>query len=170
MNFESKSLSNSNVEYVKGYQKQKLINKQHEFKLKKLSLINDKFGRVFASLECNAKRSLNVKSHIFNYCKMFDLSNNQSLNELQKKAFVQTQIFNLAYEDYVKKYNYYNAPENINILDIITILKKWILHIPKDHKIMYQGMINIISSLNNDVFDNKFKSYSDKYKNAKLES
>ena len=57
---------------------------------------------------------------------MFDLSNNQSLNELQKKAFVQTQIFNLAYEDYVKKYNYYNAPENINILDIITILKKWI--------------------------------------------
>ena len=100
---------------------------------------------------------------------MFDLSNNQSLNELQKKAFVQTQIFNLAYEDYVKKYNYYNAPENINILDIITILKKWILHIPKDHKIMYQGMINIISSLNNDVFDNKFKSYSDKYKNAKLE-
>ena len=50
MNFESKSLSNSIVEYVKGYQKQKLINKQHEFKLKKISLINDKFGRVFAIL------------------------------------------------------------------------------------------------------------------------
>jgi hypothetical protein len=54
-------------------------------------------------------------------------------------------------------------------LDIITILKKWISHILKDHKIMYQRMINIISSLNNGVFDNKFKSYSDKYKNAKLE-
>jgi len=54
-------------------------------------------------------------------------------------------------------------------LDIITILKKWILHIPKDHKIMYQGMINIISSLNNSVFDQKYKSYSEQCKNAKMD-
>jgi len=168
MNIESESLSN-NVEYVEGIQKQELINKQDVIQAQELALLNDNFGRALASLECYANRFSNEKSHIFDYYNMFDLGNKQSLNELQKKAFVQTQIFNLAYEDYVKKYNYYKPPENIEILDIVNILKKWMLHIPKDHKVMYQGMINIISSLNNSYFNNKFKSYAEKYKNAKLD-
>lgn len=42
-------------------------------------------------------------------------------------------------------------------------------NVPEDKKFMYQGMINIFSSSNNKEFDEKFKSYSEKCKNAKMD-
>ena len=35
---------------------------------------------------------------------MFNLGYNQQLEELQKNAFVQTQLFKLSYDDYIKNY------------------------------------------------------------------
>ena len=106
---------------------------------------------------------------MFGYYDMFNYGNTQDLIELQKKAFVQTQIFNLAYENYRKKYKSYTVPENIDILTIINLLKTWMYYVPQEQKLMYQGMINIISSLKNTDFETKFKSYSEQYKNAKMD-
>ena len=105
---------------------------------------------------------------MFGYYDMFNYGNTQDLIELQKKAFVQTQIFNLAYEDYVKKYEKYDVPENISILEIKNVLNNWIQFVPDEHKIMYRGMLNTINSLNNDEFGNQFKLYTEQYKNATL--
>lgn len=42
-------------------------------------------------------------------------------------------------------------------------------YMPQEKKFMYQWMINIIGSLNNKVFDEKFKSYKEQCKNAKMD-
>ena len=122
------------------------------------------------SLECFANRySGQIISNVFGYYDMFNLGNTQDLVELQKKAFLQTQIFKLAYEDYVRNYGKYDVPENINIEEIKSLLRKWVEKIPNEFKIMYQGMLNTISSLNNDTFNQQFKSYSEQAKNAKMD-
>ena len=41
--------------------------------------------------------------------------------------------------------------------------------VPQEQKFIYQGMIDIISSLKNTEFENKFKSYSEQYKNVKMD-
>ena len=154
----------------KQYQKQQLISKQKVIQAQELALLNDNFGRALASLECYANRySKKQLSNIFNYYDMFNLGKTQDLDELQKKAFVQTQIFNLSYEDYIKKYENYNVPENINILEIKNLVNTWMNNVPDEHKLMYQGMINIISSSNNIIFEDKFKSYSEQCKDAKMD-
>ena len=148
---------------------QKYINKQEVIQAQELALLNDNFGRALASLECFANRfSGKNLSNMFGYYDMFNYGNTQDLIELQKKAFVQTQIFNLAYEDYVKKYEKYDVPENISILEIKNVLNNWIQFVPDEHKIMYRGMLNTINSLNNDEFGNQFKLYTEQYKNATL--
>ena len=147
-----------------------LIDKKAVVQNQDLALLNDNFGRALASLECFANRySGKCISKAFDYYNMFNFGNTQDLLELEKKAFIQIQIFKLAYEDYVKKYHYYNIPENLNFMEIINLIKKWMDYIPGEKKFMYQGMINIISSLNNSVFDQKYKSYSEQCKNAKMD-
>ena len=100
---------------------------------------------------------------------MFNLGANQDLGELQKKAFLQTQIFRLAYEDYIRKYKNYDFPENIDIMTIKNLLAAWMHNVPKEQKVMYQGMLNAISSLKNTTFDKKFKNYSEQAKHAKMD-
>ena len=154
----------------KQFQQQVLVNKQKVIQAQELALLNDNFGRALASLECFANRySGNNISNVFGYYDMFNLGNTQDLNELQKKAFLQTQIFKLAYEDYVRNYGKYDIPENINIEEIKTLLKKWVENVPNEFKIMYQGMFNTISSLNNDFFNQKFESYTEQAKSAKMD-
>lgn len=101
---------------------------------------------------------------------MFNLGKTQDLNELQKKGFFHIQIFRLAYDDYITKYEKYNMPENYSLLEVINLVKKWMDNVPDDKKFMYQGMINLFTSSNNKEFDEKFKSYSEKCKNAKMDS
>lgn len=147
-----------------------LVNKQSVIQAQDLALLNDNFGRALASLECYANRySGKNLSKIFDYYNMFNLGNTQNLKELEKKALIQIQIFKLAYEDYVNKYNFYNVPENINIGEIISLIKQWKNYISKDKEFMYQGMINIISSLNNNAFEQNYKSYSEQCKDAKMD-
>ena len=167
---------NSNNEFIHNnnnqeqFQQQVLVNKQQVIQAQELALLNDNFGRALASLECFANRySGQIISNVFGYYDMFNLGNTQDLVELQKKAFLQTQIFKLAYEDYVRNYGKYDVPENINIEEIKSLLRKWVEKIPNEFKIMYQGMLSTISSLNNDTFNQQFKSYSEQAKNAKMD-
>ena len=154
----------------KQFQQQVLVNKQKVIQAQELALLNDNFGRALASLECFANRySGNNISNVFGYYDMFNLGNTQDLNELQKKAFLQTQIFKLAYEDYVRNYGKYDIPENIDIKNITNYVVIWMHHVPKDQQLMYQGMLNIINSSKNSSFDKKFKSYSQQAKNAKMD-
>lgn len=88
---------------------------------------------------------------------------------MEKKALIQIQIFKLAYEDYVNKYKYYNEPENINIEKIKPLIIQWKIYIPEDKQFMYQIMINIISSLNNNAFEKNYKSYREQCKDAKMD-
>jgi len=151
-------------------QEQLLIDKQKVIQAQELALLNDNFGRALASLECYANRCAKKEiSNSFNYYNMFNLGNTQDLDELQKKAFIQTHIFNLSYEDYVKNYKKYDVPENMKISEIIKLLNEWKSNVPKDHQLMYEGMINTISSLNNKKFEQKFLDYSEQFKNAKLD-
>lgn len=100
---------------------------------------------------------------------MFNLGKTQDLNELQKKAFLQTQIFKLVYDDYISKYKKYKIPENINLLKIKNLVSKWMDNVPNGQKYIYQGMINIFSSLNDKEFEEKFKLYTEKCKDAKMD-
>ena len=151
-------------------QQQKLINKQKVIQAQELALLNDNFGRALASLECFANRVAGkILSNVFNYYDMFSLGGSQDLVELQKKAFVQTQIFKLAYEDYIRKYGAYDVPVNIDTSTIQKYLVIWIYHVPNEYKTMYQGMSNIINSLKNTAFDKKFRYYSQQAKNAKMD-
>ena len=150
--------------------KQKWIDKQKVIQAQDLTLLNDNFGRALASLECYANRfSGKTLSNMFDYYNMFNLGNTQNMNELYKKAFVQTQIFKLAYDDYIKKYHKYTPPQNLDLGKIKSYLKEWMLYVDDDAKVIYQGMINIFYSLNNSYFDKKFRSTSQKYKNAKMD-
>ena len=167
---------NSNNEFIHNnnnqeqFQQQVLVNKQQVIQAQELALLNDNFGRALASLECSANRySGQIISNVFGYYDMFNLGNTQDLVELQKKAFLQTQIFKLAYEDYVKKYHSYTVPENINIANIRQLVTNWLHNVPKDQRLMYYGMLNIINSTKNSNFDKKFKSYSEQAKNAKMD-
>jgi len=149
---------------------QKLVDKQLVTQAQELALLNDNFGRALASLECFANRySATTLSNVFNYYDMFNLGNTQDLTELYKKAYVQIQIFNLAYADYIRKYKAYSPPENINILEIKNLLEVWMKNVPIDFQIMYKGMINIICRLNNKEFEQKFVNYSQQFKNAKMD-
>jgi hypothetical protein len=163
---ENPAFSNKN----KQFQQQVLINKQKVIQAQELALLNDNFGRALASLECFANRysGKNI-SNVFGYYDMFNLGNTQDINELQKKAFLQTQIFKLSYEDYIRKYHNYTVPENIDIKTISNYVVTWMYNVPKDHQLMYQGMINIINSSKNLSFDKKFKTYSQQAKNAKMD-
>ena len=49
----------------------------------------------------------------------------------KKKAFFQTQIFRLAYDDYITKYEKYNIPENYSLLEVINLVKKWMDNVPE---------------------------------------
>ena len=42
-------------------------------------------------------------------------------------------------------------------------------NVPNETKFMYQGMINIFSSLNDKEFEDKFKSYTEECKDAKMD-
>ena len=151
-------------------QKAMLLDKQKVIQAQDLTLLNDNFGRALASLECYANRfSGKTLSNMFDYYNMFNLGNTQNMNELYKKAFVQTQIFKLAYDDYIKKYHNYTPPQNLDLGKIKSYLKEWMLYVDDDAKVIYQGMLNIFYSLNNSYFDKKFRSTSQKYKNAKMD-
>jgi hypothetical protein len=147
-----------------------LVNKDEVIRIQELTLLNDNFGRALASLECFANRCSGLNnSNVFGYYDMFNLGKTQDLLELQKKALLQTQIFNLSYQDYIKKHTHYNAPENINLLQIKNLVTSWMAVVPTEQKFIYQGMIDIICSLSNTEFENKFKSYSEQCRNAKMD-
>ena len=167
MDIEQPEAPNANK---RQYQQQILVNKQKVIQAQELALLNDNFGRALASLECFANRysGQNI-SNVFGYYDMFNLGNTQDLVELQKKAFLQTQIFKLAYEDYIKKYRNYTIPENIAIANIKQLIVNWMHYVSSEHKIMYQGMLNIIDSSKNQTFDKTFNSYSEQAKNAKMD-
>ena len=151
-------------------QQQVFINKQKVIQAQELALLNDNFGRALASLECFANRySGQILSNYFGYYDMFNLGKTQDISELQKKAFLQTQIFRLAYEDYIRKYKNYDFPENIDIMTIKNLLAAWMHNVPKEQKVMYRGMLNVISSLKNTTFDKIFKNYSEQAKHAKMD-
>ena len=163
---ESKPQENSNF-----WQQKKLqLDKQKVIQAQDLALLNDNFGRALASLECYANRYAGRKlSNYFDYYNMFNLGNTQQLDELKKKAFVQTQLFKLSYDDYIKNYSKYDPPNNINLQEIKSLLGKWMYYVDEESKIIYQGMINVICSLNNSVFDKKFRATSQKYKHARMD-
>ena len=151
-------------------QQQKLINKQKVIQAQELALLNDNFGRALASLECFANRVAGkILSNVFNYYDMFSLGSSQDLVELQKKAFVQTQIFKLAYEDYIRKYGAYDIPSNINIEYIKNLINLWFQNVSEEYKFIYQGMFNTISSLKNDIFDKNFQNYSEQVKDVQMD-
>jgi len=159
-----------NENYQGQEQQQILINKQKVIQAQELALLNDNFGRALASLECFANRYSGQKlSNVFGYYDMFNLGANQDLGELQKKAFLQTQIFRLAYEDYIRKYNSYDVPENIDIEEIKNLLKIWIQNVPNEYNIIYQGMLNTLCALDNNTFDIQFLNYAEQAKNAKMD-
>ena len=151
-------------------QKLQMISKQRIIQAQELTLLNDNFGRALSSLECYANRTSEKEiSHIFDYYDMFDLGKTQDLQELRKKAFLQTTIFKFAYEDYIKKYEKYDIPEAINVLEIIELINTWMNNVEDESKFMYQGMINIINLSKNTFFEQKFKSYTEQCKNAKMD-
>ena len=151
-------------------QTQILLDKQKAIQAQDLELLNDNFGRALSSLECYANRlSGKSLSNMFDYYNMFNLSSTQKLDDLHKKAFIQTQIFQLSYEDYVKNYKQYDPPDNINLKVINELLTKWMNNVKDKDKFIYQGMINIISSLDNSFFKEQFYLLSQKYKNAKMD-
>jgi hypothetical protein len=163
--------NSSNInKYNSQFQQEIVLDKQKVIQAQDLTLLNDNFGRALASLECYANRfSKKNLSNMFDYYNMFNLGNTQNMNELYKKAFVQTQIFKLAYDDYIKKYHKYTPPQNLDLGKIKSYLKEWMFYVDDDAKVIYQGMINIFYSLNNSYFDKKFRSTSQKYKNAKMD-
>lgn len=164
--------NSSNIinKYNSQFQQQIILDKQKVIQAQDLTLLNDNFGRALASLECYANRFCGKNlSNMFDYYNMFNLGNTIDMNELYKKAFVQTQIFKLAYDDYIKKYHKYTPPQNLDLGKIKIYLKDWMSHVDKDAKVIYQGMLNIFYSLNNSYFDKKFRSTSQKYKNAKMD-
>ena len=149
---------------------QLLLDKQKIIQAQDLALLNDNFGRALSSLECYANRLSGKKlSNSFDYYNMFNLSNTQKLDELKKKAFIQTQIFQLSYDDYIKNYKKYEPPNNINIKILNDMLINWMNHINDKDKFIYQGMINIINSLDNSFFKEQFDLHSQKCKNAKMD-
>ena len=151
-------------------QQQILINKQKVIQAQELTLLNDNFGRALASLECFANRfSGKILSNVFGYYDMFNLGKTQDMVELQKKAFLQTQIFKLAYEDYIRKYGAYDIPSNINIEYIKNLINLWFQNVSEEYKFIYQGMFNTISSLKNDIFDKNFQNYSEQVKDAQMD-
>ena len=169
MDIETNEYTN-NSSYQGQPRSQVMVSRQEVAQAQELALLNDNLGRALASLECYANRCSGKKlTNIFDYYNMFNLGNTQNLEELRKKAFIQTQIFKLAYDDYINKYKYYTKPENIKINEIINYLNFWMYNVPEDQKILYQGMINILSLLNNSEFEKKFQTYSEKYKNAKMD-
>lgn len=150
-------------------QQKQLLDKKKVIQAQDLTFLNDNFGRALASLECYANRKAGKRiSNLFDYYNMFNLGYNQQLDELQKKAFVQTQLFKLSYDDYIKSYKKYDPPNNINLNKIQNLLKKWMSYVDEESKIIYQGMINVLSSLNNSVFDKKFRAISQKYNYARM--
>lgn len=151
-------------------QKTILLDKQKIIQAQDLELLNDNLGRALCSLECFANRQSGKQlSNTFNYYNLFNLGNTQDLNELQKKAFIQTHIFKLAYEDYVKNYKEYTLPENIDKNEIINHLTNWMDNVSDKDKFIYEGMINIFSSADNSNFDKKFNYYAQMNKDAKMD-
>ena len=163
--------NSSNInKYNSQFQQQIILDKQKVIQAQDLTLLNDNFGRALASLECYANRfSRKNLSNMFDYYNMFNLGNTQNMNELYKKAFVQTQIFKLAYDDYIKNYQKYIPPQNIDLELIKKLLNFWMNEVSEKDRFVYQGMINILGSLNNSSFEQKFKNYSQKCKNAKMD-
>jgi len=164
--------NSSNIinKYNSQFQKQIILDKQKVIQAQDLTLLNDNFGRALASLECYANRFCGKNlSNMFDYYNMFNLGNTIDMNELYKKAFVQTQIFKLAYDDYIKKYHKYTPPQNIDLELIKKLLNFWMNEISEKDRLVYQGMINILGSLNNSSFEQKFKYYSQKCKSAKMD-
>ena len=170
MNTDDPCNNDIEMQTNKCHQKTMQLDKQKIIQAQELTLLNDNFGRALSSLECYANRQSGKKiSNIFNYYNMFNLRNTQNMDELYKKAFVQTQIFRLAYDDYIQKYKKYTPPQNINLEEIKNLLKNWMYNVNDEAKIIYQGMLNILSSLNNSYFDEKYMSTSNKYRNAKMD-
>lgn len=170
MIIENSVVNANDISHNKWEEQKMLLDKQKVSQAQDLALLNDNFGRALSSLECYANRFSNKKlSNIFNYYNLFNLGNTQNLVELQKKAFVQTQIFRLAYDDYINRYKKYDPPQELKLTDIKKLLEKWMYYVDNESKIIYQGMINVISSLNNSSFDRKFRAASQKYKNAKMD-
>ena len=147
-----------------------LLDKQAIIQAQDLALLNDNFGRALSSLECYANRLSGKKlSNSFDYYNMFNLNNTQKLDELKKKAFIQTQIFQLSYDDYIKNYKKYEPPNNIKIEALNELLINWMNHVNNKDKFIYQGMINIISSLDNSFFKEQFEFHSQKCKDARID-
>ena len=163
--------NSSNInKYNSQFQQEIVLDKQKVIQAQDLTLLNDNFGRALASLECYANRfSGKTLSNMFDYYNMFNLGNTQNMNELYKKAFVQTQIFKLAYDDYIKNYQRYTPPQNINLELIKKLLNFWMSEVSEKNRFVYQGMINILGSLDNSSFEKKFKYYSQKCKDAKMD-
>ena len=170
--YQNSNISYNNNKKMKAniyQQKAMQLDKQKIIQAQDLTLLNDNFGRALSSLECYANRqSGKIISNMFDYYNMFNLGYTQDMDELYKKAFVQTQIFKLAYDDYIRKYKKYTPPQNIDLREIKKLLNIWMGNVTDEAKIIYQGMINILSSFDNSIFDKKFRSTSKKYRNAKM--
>lgn len=170
MEIDDSVINTNNTPHHIWEQKKMLIEKKKVLQSQDLTLLNDNFGRALSSLECYANRySKKRLSNVFNYYNLFNLGEKQDLNELKKKALAQTQIFRLAYDDYITKYKKYDPPQDLKLAEIKELLEKWKSKVDEESKIIYQGMINVIYSLDNSVFDKKFRAISQKYKNSKLD-
>ena len=163
-NNDDNKIKENNIQTIILLDKQKLLQAQD------LELLNDNLGRALSSLECYANRQSGKQlSNTFNYYNLLNLGNTQNLNELQKKALVQTHIFKLAYEDYINNYKEYTLPENIGLDEIINHLIIWMNNVSDKDKFIYQGMINVFNSADNSIFDTKFNNCAQMYKNAKMD-
>ena len=108
------------------------------------------------------KKTKNIKVYIKEFNHNFDnlfasivflIRKNNDCNYLCKQS------------KYQKKYD---PPNNINLNKIQKFLKEWMSYVDEESKIIYQGMINVLSSLNNSVFDKKFRAISQKYNYARM--
>ena len=59
----------------------------------------------------------------------------------------------------MKRYNFYNTPENIYINKIIKLINEWQSYMPKEKQFMYEHILNIIGSINDNTFDENLKIF-----------
>ena len=160
---KNNNVINNNQQMIVELQKGKVIQAQE------LKLLNDNQGRALSALECYSNRcSKGDKTNYFDYYNMNNFGYKKDLNQLRGQCIVQTQLFRMAYIDYIKKYGDYKI-DNMNTDKLLEILKYWMGKVNDNDKILYKEMIDIISSRkHSSLFSNSFHDYSQKCQNTTM--
>lgn len=135
---------------------EKQIKKSDVIQVQDLGLLNDNQGRALSALECYSNRFTKNPTNYFDYYNMNNLGNKKDPKQLRGQCIVQTQIFRMAYMDYISKYDSYKI-DNLEINKLIHIINEWMKNVKDEDKILYKEMLDIITSINNNI---SFSSHS----------